>query len=364
MDPLRHLGTRVRPESAIPSPCQRTGPTLPRHKVKNWDQFAAGTPVGPQRARGSGFGEISRIAGAQDGVVARRELLTAGISRARIDHHLARENLVSVYRAVYAIGHSRLAPIGRFRAAILLVGGEVCLSHLSAAQVHGLVDVGPFTGPGIIHVTRRGGGRHGIRPSLARDQPPACVHRVKALRVDDVCRRRGLAVTTVERTLIDLAPRLPFTRLESTVLKAQRLNLLDVVALAQRLSDGMRGHKGIDSLRRLIERATPDKAKTLSDPEAWLLDLFRKHGLPRPLVNESVEGFKVDFYWPEAGLIVEFDGHSFHSSREALRRDKRRDRILQLAGYRVLRYTYEDLTTTPERLVAEIAAALNQRSDR
>lgn len=341
--------------SRLPASSSDSGPTLPRAAAAKWDQ---------SRRRGVSRGTfrlMARLAGAQDGVVARREILAAGIDRCVIDRHIGRSELVHVYRAVYSIGHVALSQLGRWRAALLLVGEGACLSHSSAAQIHRLVDDGRFANQGVIHLARRGGGRTGIRPALTSAQPAARIHRIKGLRAQDICHRRGLAVTSVERTLIDLAATLSPRQLESTILRAQRLGLLDVPRLADRLSDGMCGKEGIGMLRELIDGATPAKAKTLSEPEAWMLDLFREYGLPEPRVNEPVKGvagIKVDFCWLEAKLIVEFDGHAFHSSRQALQRDKGRDRMLQLAGYRVLRYTYEDLTSAPAQVVAEIAAAL------
>lgn len=308
--------------------------------------------------------EIARLAGSQDGVVARRQILAAGIGPAVIKRHQAAGKLPNIYRAVYSIGHSELSELGRWRAALLLGGEGACLSHTSAAQIHRLIDDARFAGQGMIHITRDCGGRHGVRPALVTRQPAARIHRARSLQSQDVIRRRGLTVTSVDKTLIDLAGMLSRRRLESAVLQAQRLNLLNAERLAIRLGEPMPGREGIATLRELIDSATPSKARTLSDPEAWMLDLFDRYGLPEPEVNEWVEDIKVDFYWREAGLIVELDGHGFHSTREAQRRDKRRDRLLQRAGFMVLRYTYEDLTGAPEQVVAEIAAALHSRTRR
>src|SRR5690606_21471891 len=129
------------------------------------------------------------------------------------------------------------------------------------------------------------------------------VHRLKTLGSEDVVARRGLPVTSIDRTLIDLASLLSPRKLESAVLKAQRLHLLDPHRLADRIREPMIGHPGIGNLRDLVEGASPAKARTLSDPEAWLLDLVDRHGLPEPGVNERVEGFMVDFFWREARLI-------------------------------------------------------------
>lgn len=322
------------------------------------------TPIDPDSISLGGkdrdqFQRIARIAEAQDGVVTRRGMLDAGVREGVIARLLARGVLLFVYRSVYSVGHSSLSELGRWRAGLLLGGEGACLSHTSAAQIHRLLDDVRFAHPGMIHVTRSFGGGAGVKPALMMRQPAARIHRSQGLRQGDVVRRFGLAVTSVERTLTDLAGILSRRKLESVVLKSQRLGLLDVPQLAQRLDGPKRGTKGIATLRELIEGAVPTKGRTLSDPEAWMIDLIRRHDIPQPAVNVPVEGFMVDFYWREAKLIVEFDGHLFHSSRQAMRRDKRRDRTLQLAGYRVLRYTYEDLSHEPRRVAAEIADALS-----
>ena len=340
-------------------------PALGSRKVPSEDRSSVRDRMEPvdrgRRRRGGPMIEISRLAGDQDGVVARREILAAGIGQAVIKRQLAAGRLRCIYRGVYSIGHTELSDLGRWRAALLLGGAGARLSHTSAAQIHRLIDDGRFADQGMIHVTKSSGGRHGVRPACARRQPAAHFHRARSLRRQDVVRRRGLTVTSVDRTLIDLAGMLSRRRLESAVLQAQRLSLLDTERLAARLRDPMPGREGIAALRDLIHDATPLKARTLSDPEAWMLDLLDRCGLPEPEVNEWVEGIMVDFYWREAQLIVEFDGHAFHSTREALRRDKRRDRHFQLAGFMVLRYTYEDLTDEPDRVAAEITDALESR---
>lgn len=331
----------------------RFDPSLPTLKAGKWDRSS----------RGEGLREIAKLAGCQDGVVARREILNAGITRSVIERHVANRDLRPVYRSVYAVGHTALSPIGRWRAAILLAGKGAVLSHASAAQVHRLVDDERFSGQGMIQVTRASGGRAGVRAAMAAGQPAVRIHRSAVTEID-VCRRRGLPVTSVERTLIDLAALLKPRSLESAVIKAQRLGILDLLRLASRLDRAQPGRKGIGALRDLVDGAVPAKAKVLSDPEAWMFDLITRCGLPPPEVNERVEGIKVDFLWRKQKLIVEFDGHRFHSSRQAMRRDKGRDRRLQLAGYQVLRYTYEDLTHTPDFVAAEIAAALQHNPER
>jgi very-short-patch-repair endonuclease len=91
-----------------------------------------------------------------------------------------------------------------------------------------------------------------------------------------------------------------------------------------------------------------DPSQTRSDLERRFADLCRDAGLPPPAVNTWVGGFEVDALWPAQRLIVELDGYEFHRTRAAFERDRARDGELQLAGYRVLRFTYRRLVHEPE----------------
>jgi very-short-patch-repair endonuclease len=75
-------------------------------------------------------------------------------------------------------------------------------------------------------------------------------------------------------------------------------------------------------------------------------------------VNARLHGYEVDILWPEQKLVVEVDGHAFHSSRPKRERDSRRDQELILRAYRVMRVTWRQITREPEALVARVAAAL------
>jgi very-short-patch-repair endonuclease len=318
---------------------------------RKWDQKGGRTLVG-----------MAIAAGARDGVVGRQELLAMGIGPGAIAHHLQARHLVPLYQGTYAIGHGRLSERGRLRAALVAVKGSA-LSHRTAALVHGILDEREWEPTvGVIHLTRTSGGAAGLRRALTSDQPSLQVHRARKLAPEDVVTRHELTVTSIDRTLIDLAGQLAPFRVEGVVLRAHRLRLLNVTRLRERLQGMGRGRTGIRALREAVEGLTPAKSRTLSDPEAWILDLVQQHNLPEPEVNVWVEGLLVDFCWRKQRLVVEFDGHFFHSGRMALQRDKKRDRKLQLAGFTVLRYTYDDLIAAPQRIATEIAAALNAHS--
>lgn len=97
---------------------------------------------------------------------------------------------------------------------------------------------------------------------------------------------------------------------------------------------------------------------TRSEAERRLLALIRSAGLPMPRTNVKVAGHEVDLHWPAHNLVVEFDGWTYHSTRAAFERDRRRDADLQLAGQRVMRVTHRQLCGEPIPLIARCAAAL------
>ena len=89
-----------------------------------------------------------------------------------------------------------------------------------------------------------------------------------------------------------------------------------------------------------------------------MYELCDDHDLPRPLVNTVIEGKVRDFYWPHRRLVVEADSYRWHRSPSALNDDRERDVQLTLAGYRFLRFTYEQVTQRPRYVIRAILAAL------
>jgi hypothetical protein len=173
------------------------------------------------------------------------------------------------------------------------------------------------------------------------------VHRVRRLDPDDRTARDGIPVTTVARTLLDLAETLAPTQLQHSFEEAERLGLLDMRAI-ERLRDRSRGRRGLKPLAALVEAHCGPAPMTRSELERRFLDLCRDAGLPPPIANATVANMEVDMLWPRERLVVELDGHAYHSTRAAFERDRVRDGALQQAGYRILRLT--------DRRLAEPAA--------
>ena len=215
-------------------------------------------------------------------------------------------------------------------------------SHHSAAWIWALKPPGTAD----FHVTVPGRTRHG--------QDRVQLHSVRALHARDSTLRDGIPVTTVARTLLDLAEVLRPRQLERVVEEAERLRLFDLREVED-LCARSHGRRGIRALKAALADAIEPPA-TRSELERRFLDLCRDAGLPTPSVNAAVLGYEVDALWPDARLVVELDGYGFHHGRAAFERDRARDAALQVAGYRVLRITDRHLRTGGARLIGQLAA--------
>lgn len=286
----------------------------------------------------------------QHGVVARRQLLALGYAARAIDHRLATGRLHLVYRGVYAVGRPELTARGRWMAAVLSCGPEAMLSHRSAAALWGIA-----TSPG---------GRIDVSvPARARlRRTDVAIHRRGGRALATRSRREGIPVTSPVLTIIDLATELPPGRLEAIVNEADKLEVADPERLRSALWEWT-GQPGVSALRRLLDRAT--FSLTDSELERRFLPLARGAGLPTPSTQQLVSGFRVDFFWPELGLVVETDGLRYHRTPTQQARDTRRDHAHATAGLTSLRFTHGQIRYEPRYVRASLAAvALRLRSPR
>jgi hypothetical protein len=276
--------------------------------------------------------EMARLAGRQFGVASRAQLLAAGLTAREIDRRLAAGRLHVMHRGVYAVGHQVLTVEGRWMAAALAGGPGAVLSHGTAAAIWELRRVGS----GLVHVTVPGDPGRKRRRGIK-------IHRSITLTARHVTRHRGIPVTTVARTIIDLSRTLTEDDLERVVDLADQRGLVDFADLRP-------AHSA--SLQAVLESYRP--APTRSALERGFLRLCDSHGLPRPEVNVFIERYLVDFVWRERRLIVEVDGYAYHRAPSRFESDREKDVVLGMAGWRVLRFTWRQVT---ER-AAWVAAAV------
>ena len=287
-----------------------------------------------------------RLARAQHGMVARRQLLALGFTRNGIAHRRRTGRLYLVVRGVYSVGTRDLSPKGRWMAAILASGEGACLSHRSAGALYGICE----ERNGVVEVSVRRTGlvhRDGIK-----------VHRRPSLPSQDVGTLQRVPITSPVRTLIDLATELPTKYLARAVNEANVLDVIDVETLRSQLD----AYAGVPGARRLCALLDKDTfVLTQEELERLFLPLAREVGLPLPLTEEIVNGYEVDFFWPELRLVVETDGLRYHRTPSAQAKDARRDQAHTAAGYARLRFTHHQVKyerAYVKRILGETASRL------
>jgi very-short-patch-repair endonuclease len=281
-------------------------------------------------------------------VIHYRQLVALGYTRREIEHRVAVGRLHRKYHGVYTVGHRRLTPKGHMWAAVLAYGPNAVISYRTAAHLHGLRQDNSSK----YDVTVPGTSRKG-RPEIR-------VHRARRLHPDDVTTVEDIPVTSIARTLLDLASVLYFDALVRVIEQAERMQVFDLRAIDAAISRA-RGHRGVKKLRRALRAYRPPPT-TKSGHERRMLQEYHRAGLPEPLVNTIVAGYEADQYFPAARLVVEIDGRPYHSSPRALETDRIKDAAFQRAGEAVVRITDERMETDMDGAIADIVALYRMRT--
>jgi very-short-patch-repair endonuclease len=287
---------------------------------------------------------IGELAGGQHGVVTLAQLVGLGLTRAAVAGRMRRCRLLPLYRGVYAVGHPAVTENGRLIAAVYACGAGALLSHRSAGVIHGLVR----SSVPMIDVTV---------PHARTARDGISLHRSRALAPADRTRVDQIPVTSVARTLVDLADVLTDERLAKAIHRAEILRVFDLRAIEEALAR-VPGRKGRHRLHRVLAAYQPEPHFLRSRAERRLKALCKERGLPLPQFNVDVAGYEVDAYWPDARLALEFDGAETHLTRHAFHADRRRDRVLATAGIQTARVTWPDLGAG---LISEVGAILRRR---
>jgi restriction endonuclease-like protein len=231
-------------------------------------------------------------------------------------------------------------------AAVLAAGRGAALSHRSAAS---LWRVRPTTRPLIEVTVDRQLSRRGIeahRGELARDEVTTVL---------------GIPVTTLPRTLLDLAAVLARRDVERAVEEAEVLRLSDALSLVDLVARHS-GRRGVATIRAILAAKRVGSSATRSELEERFLAFVERVGLPPPEVNASVQvrgrSIECDCVWRTWRLIVELDGHAFHATAAAFERDRARDRALHAGGWRVVRITWRQLHHDAAALAADLFGLL------
>lgn len=286
---------------------------------------------------------LAELAARQHGVVSAAQLCELGLTRAAVGRWAASGRLHRLHRGVYAVGHPSLPEHGPALAAVLACGSGALLSHAAATQLWGL--------------RRSAKARFDVTTTSGRPRQGIQVHRARHLAPQDRAELYGISVTSVPRTLLDLAAVAPPRIVTRAWEEADRLRLLDLTRISATIARTP-GHHGLPTILSLIARAE-EAPRTRSELERTFLDLCRDHHLPRPELNVIVHGYEVDAYFRDAGLVVELDSFAFHHTRRSFESDRARDIALHLAGLRPIRLTHRRLVDEPGAVVGELRALLS-----
>ena len=197
---------------------------------------------------------------------------------------------------------------------------------------------------------------------LIKGKPPppevtAPTDRNGARRSPVICRNhgttwRGIPVTTVARTLIDLAPRLNEDQLARACHEAGVLHKTTPAIVERLLGQNTPGSKKLRAVLR------GDAQVVLNKLEKRFSERLKAAGLPLPLTNKLAGGRRVDCRWPEHNLTVELLSYTFHNSRYAWEQDQRRQREAYERGDEFRTYTWHDVFDAPEQMMRELVELL------
>jgi very-short-patch-repair endonuclease len=288
-------------------------------------------------------GRIARLAGRQHGVVARVQLIQLGLSPDAIDRRLGAKRLLPLYRSVYAVGHRNGSRESRWMAAVLASGPGAVLSHRSAGALWGICS---SAGSPAITVARQRRPRAGVE-----------IHR-SSLPADETTTKNGIPVTTVPRTLLDLATILNHRQLEGAVNEAEVLCLWNELSLPDLLRRYPR-RPGGNAVRAVLQARRAGPTRTRSDLEVLFLTFADRFGFSRPETNTLVEGLEVDCVWRAQRLVIEVDGWATHRTRAAFERDREKSRVLQAAGWRCVAVTSRQMEESAHEVARDVRRLLH-----
>jgi very-short-patch-repair endonuclease len=289
---------------------------------------------------------IVDLAARQGGAIAGAQLRALGCDHDRVHRAVRAGWLISVHRGVYRVG--ALSADGVLFAARLALGPAAAVSHLSCAHhltlLRGRV---PATVDVTVATTRRH--RRAIR-----------VHKAP-LDERDITTRRGLRVTTVSRTLLDVAPGLTDLALQAAVDEARIQRRLHIPTIEATIARSP-GHHGIGALRRAVARHDSGRGHAIGDLERHAIAFLRDRAFAPYERNFTVvvegEPFMLDVVWLQQRVALELDSRNFHDNDPAFATDRRRSRRLAAAGWQVVRGTWEDLDLRPRELASDVHALL------
>jgi Protein of unknown function (DUF559) len=287
---------------------------------------------------------IAELANAQHAVFGLDQLAELGLSPRAVQKRAIAGRLHRIHQTVYSLVPKKLlAREGLYMAAVLACGPGAALSHRSAAALHGLRSWGHTS----IEVT--------VPRRSIRTHSGVAVHRSRTLTEADTTVVNNIPVTTIARTLFDLAELVDQRQLERAFDQAEIVEGLDLNKINDQLARNPT-RPGAKKVRNVLENHYIGSTPTENDFEEALLALTRALGLPDPEVQFWIDPgdgeppIKADFAWPDRRIVVETDGRRTHGTKQAFEADRRRDQRLIAAGWTVIRTTWRQLKQRPHEL--------------
>ncbi|MBS1880874.1 MAG: type IV toxin-antitoxin system AbiEi family antitoxin domain-containing protein [Actinobacteria bacterium] len=290
------------------------------------------------------------LATAQHGVVSTRQLKALGYGRNSAAKAARVGRLHRIHRGVYAVGHTDLTWRGECMGAALACAPAV-ISHWTAGWLWGL-----FQSSSTLHLTV---------PTVRRSRRPFLLH-LATLADEDVTKVGRIPLTSLARTVLDLAPLVDDERLAGLLERAEKLeddsgrrlfDLRDFEGLLART----KGHPGHARLAKALRIYRPDAALTRSNLERHFRTLVRRAGLPAPATNYVVGPYEIDAYWERERFGVELDVFATHGSRRSFERDRERADDLLAIGVEIIRVTDVRLAREPAAVMRRLDAHLERR---
>lgn len=294
--------------------------------------------------------DVIEFAQRNGGVFTPEDAAALGMSRSALTRRVSHGVFVRIGRGVLCLPGTSTRPDLVMRAAHRSLGAVV--SHESAARRHGLepitIDLPTMT----------------VSHRSTHTYPGIRVYQATDLLAEHLVEADGLPTTNPERTVIDLARTTGVGRLRRIVESGLAAGIIEIGALSElHESLARRGKPGVKKMRGVLEAIGGDAPPSETELEARLLDHIRSAGLPEPLRQfhapwlRKVNG-RVDLAYPHHRLVIEGDGRRWHILFDAFEEDRRRDNAAQLAGWRVLRFTWRMIADEPSQVVQTIRAAL------
>ena len=262
-----------------------------------------------------------------------------------IKHRLSSGRLHPIARGVYAVGRPELTRHAKWMAAALVCGDGVALSHVTAAALWGIAAI------------PRGPIEISVPAPAAPRRRGIVVHRRSPTAAIEITTHRRIPVTSPLHTLIDYSTRASRKEVEAAINEGDNLGLFTVAGILNAL-DEIPARPGVGVLRRMLDPHA--FRRTRSWLERQFLRLVRQAGLPAPLTQQWVNGFEVDFYWPELGLVVEVDGGRHHRTPIQQTNDRLREHAHLAAGLTPLRFTWGQIRYRPAYVQATLAGVARQ----